>query len=75
MLLGYLVNGSFGLLFGNDLQNKNGLKGQLNLAQGFDVSSVERQTILRIGVDFGVYLSARAAFRLDRKSPAIRPCV
>ena len=26
-------------------------------------------------VVFGVYLSARAAFRLDRKSPAIRPCV
>jgi hypothetical protein len=26
-------------------------------------------------VVFGVHLSARAAFRLDRKSPAIRPCV
>jgi len=26
-------------------------------------------------VVFGVYLSARAAFRLDRKSPAIRTCV
>jgi len=26
-------------------------------------------------VVFGVYLSAGAAFRLDRKSPAIRPCV
>jgi hypothetical protein len=26
-------------------------------------------------VVFGVYLSARAVFRLDRKSPAIRPCV
>jgi len=26
-------------------------------------------------VVFGGYLSARAAFRLDRKSPAIRPCV
>jgi len=24
---------------------------------------------------FGVYLSARAVFRLDRKSPAIRPYV
>ena len=24
---------------------------------------------------FGGHLSARAAFRLDRKSPAIRPCV
>ena len=26
-------------------------------------------------VVFGVYLSARAVFRLDRKSPAVRPCV
>ncbi len=26
-------------------------------------------------VVFGVHLSARAVFRLDRKSPAIRPCV
>ena len=26
-------------------------------------------------VVFGVHLSARAAFRLDRKSPAVRPCV
>jgi len=26
-------------------------------------------------VVFGGHLSARAAFRLDRKSPAIRPCV
>jgi hypothetical protein len=26
-------------------------------------------------VVFGVHLSARAAFRLDRKSPAIRTCV
>ena len=26
-------------------------------------------------VVFGVHLSAQAAFRLDRKSPAIRPCV
>jgi len=26
-------------------------------------------------VVFGVYLSARAVYRLDRKSPAIRPCV
>jgi len=26
-------------------------------------------------VVFGVYLSARAAFRLDRKSPVIRTCV
>jgi len=26
-------------------------------------------------VVFGVHLSARAASRLDRKSPAIRPCV
>jgi len=26
-------------------------------------------------VVFGVYLSAQTAFRLDRKSPAIRPCV
>jgi len=26
-------------------------------------------------VVFGVYLSAQAVFRLDRKSPAIRPCV
>jgi len=26
-------------------------------------------------VVFGVQLSAQAAFRLDRKSPAIRPCV
>jgi len=25
-------------------------------------------------VVFGVYLSAQAAFRLDRKSPAVRPC-
>jgi hypothetical protein len=24
---------------------------------------------------FGVHLSAQAAFRLDKKSPAIRPCV
>jgi hypothetical protein len=24
---------------------------------------------------FGVHLSVRAAFRLDRKSPAVRPCV
>lgn len=27
------------------------------------------------GVVFGVYLSAQAAFRLDRKPSAIRPCV
>ena len=26
-------------------------------------------------VVFGGYLSARAAFRFDRKSPAVRPCV
>jgi hypothetical protein len=26
-------------------------------------------------VVFGVHLSARAAFRFDRKSPAIRTCV
>jgi len=26
-------------------------------------------------VVFGGHLSARAVFRLDRKSPAIRPCV
>jgi hypothetical protein len=26
-------------------------------------------------VVFGVHLSARAVFRLDRKSPAIRTCV
>jgi hypothetical protein len=26
-------------------------------------------------VVFGLYLAARAAFRLDRKLPAIRPCV
>jgi hypothetical protein len=26
-------------------------------------------------VVFGVHLSAKAAFRLDRKSPAVRPCV
>jgi len=26
-------------------------------------------------VVFGVHLSAQAAFRLDRKSPAVRPCV
>jgi len=26
-------------------------------------------------VVFGVYLSAWAAFQLDRKSPAIRPCI
>jgi len=26
-------------------------------------------------VVFGVHLSAQAVFRLDRKSPAIRPCV
>ena len=26
-------------------------------------------------VVFGVYLSAQAVFRLDRKSPAIRTCV
>ncbi len=26
-------------------------------------------------VVFGVYLSAQATFRLDRKSPAVRPCV
>ena len=26
-------------------------------------------------VVFGVYHSAWAAFRLDRKSPAVRPCV
>ena len=26
-------------------------------------------------VVFEVHLSAQAAFRLDRKSPAIRPCV
>ena len=26
-------------------------------------------------VVFGVHLSVQAAFRLDRKSPAIRPCV
>jgi hypothetical protein len=26
-------------------------------------------------VVFGVHLSAQAAFRLDRKSPAIRTCV
>jgi hypothetical protein len=28
-----------------------------------------------MAVVFGVCLSARAAYRLDRKSPAIRPCV
>jgi len=26
-------------------------------------------------VVFGGHLSARAVFRLDRKSPAVRPCV
>jgi hypothetical protein len=26
-------------------------------------------------VVFGGHLSAQAAFRLDRKSPAVRPCV
>jgi len=48
MLLGYLVNGSFGLLFGNDLRKQNGLKGQLNLAQGKVEGGTNRNVAVRL---------------------------
>jgi hypothetical protein len=42
-----------------------------NKALGYNISYPASSA----AVVFGVHLSARAAFRFDRVSPAVRPCV